>query len=174
MLYTFLSDCWGWLVVFFVVAAEAVGMWESVVLGFPHFHGLIVSLPIILPKPFHLQFVCVKASDWYRRKVHSVVAIIDRQHADALSIQDFAEKHGTVFPVELAVLLDTPHLHRRAVLGLLHPRRKQARGTAIDSRRRLHVQRLVRTHLVVLLSELVEGPLLGTSIGLRWQCCRFL
>ena len=48
---------------FFVVAAEAVGMWESLELGFPHFHGLIVGDQIFLPESFHLQVVRVQAGN---------------------------------------------------------------------------------------------------------------
>jgi hypothetical protein len=48
---------------FFVVAAEAVGMWESLVLGFPHFHGLIVGDQVFLPESFHLQVVRVQAGN---------------------------------------------------------------------------------------------------------------
>ena len=38
-------------------------MWESLVLGFPHFHGLIIGLQIFLPKPFYVQLIGVEASD---------------------------------------------------------------------------------------------------------------
>jgi hypothetical protein len=38
------SGFWGLVLPFLVVAAEAVGMWESPVLGFPYFHRLIIWL----------------------------------------------------------------------------------------------------------------------------------
>lgn len=48
---------------FFVVAAEAVGMWESLVLGFAHFHRLIVGRQILFPESLDLQFVRVEAGN---------------------------------------------------------------------------------------------------------------
>ena len=46
-----------------VLAAEAVGMWESLVLGFPHFHRLIIGRQIFLPEPLNLQFARVEAGN---------------------------------------------------------------------------------------------------------------
>src|SRR5262249_28892243 len=61
-----------------VGAAEAVGMWESLVLGFPHFHRLIIGRQVFFPETLHLQFMGVEAGDRYCCKVHAAVAIIDR------------------------------------------------------------------------------------------------
>jgi hypothetical protein len=48
---------------FLVVAAGAVGMWESLVLGFPHFHRLIIGRQVFLPEPLHLELMRVEAGD---------------------------------------------------------------------------------------------------------------
>jgi len=52
-----------WFFHYIQAAAVAVGMWDSLVLGFPHFHRLIIPGQILLPESLHLQFVHVEAGD---------------------------------------------------------------------------------------------------------------
>ena len=77
------------ILVLFFVLSQPPRRWECGNPWFWDFHipiVLIIGLPIFLPKSFHLQLVGVETSDRYSGKVHAVVAIIDRQQADALPI----------------------------------------------------------------------------------------
>ena len=66
-----------------------------------------------------------------------------------------------LFPAEMPVALDRAHGHRVRILDLRHSRRVSPRRRLIDRSWRLHIQGLVRSHLVV-----VFAPALHQHLGL--------
>jgi hypothetical protein len=60
----------------------------------------------------------------------------------------------------MSVRMHTAHPHRRGILRLPHPRRIRTLGRLVYARRRLHPQRFMGPHFVVLLAELPERSLL--------------
>ena len=87
--------------------------------------------------------------------------------ADSLPDQDVTEKDAPVAQIHIPVLLHPAHLKPIRILDLGQSRRIRPRRRRIHTRRRPHVQRLMRALLVVDPSETVESSLLGASCGLR-------
>src|SRR5258708_37608353 len=125
---------------------------------------------ILIAQALHLQGVAVEARQRKGSEVHAIVTIIDRQQRDAFSIQHLAEKHIPLLPVNHPSLPHAAHHAGAAIVRCRYPCGILSRRRAVARLRGLHVQRLMRTLLVIFLPEPVQGSLLSASIGLGRRC----
>src|SRR5216684_9137078 len=107
----------------------------------------------------HRSGSAVEASQGKLGEVNGVPAIVDRLQSDAFSLQSFAYKYLVMLPGELSPCEHTPHRHRAVVFRFGQTRRIGTRRGRVAVGRGAHVQRLVRTLLVVLAAELIEATL---------------
>ena len=139
-------------------------------------------LPLLLPYPREIlpfgfwrnhSFVGVEARNRKRRKVNGIEPIIHRQQADGFPDQSFAQKHMLVLPGKCTSLHYTPHQQGAAVFRFRHTRRVLARRSCVHRTGSLHLQRFVRTLLIVLAAKAIKGSLLCPPVGRRRRS-RFL
>src|SRR5258708_6761099 len=108
----------------------------------------------------HLQLLAVKAGQGKMRKVDREPTVVLGQQADALSPENFAQKHVVLLPTKITLRPHTAYQHGPRILEFRHALRKRSRRGLIERRWRLHFKRFVRTHLIVFLTKAVQCPLL--------------
>ena len=86
----------------------------------------------------------------------------DRRSAASQSFPDqsFTHKHMLVLPGKIASLPHAPHLQSAAVFRFRHARRIRTRRSRVHRARSFHIQRFVRTLLIVLAAKTIKSPLL--------------
>src|SRR5712692_1647035 len=116
----------------------------------------------------HLQLPAVKSYQGKMRKVDREPAVVLGQQPHPLAPQNFAQKHVVLLPTKMAMRPHTAYQHGLRIMRFGHARWKLSRRRPIDRRRRLHLQRLVRTHLIIFLAKPVQRLLLLPPVGRRW------
>ncbi len=98
-------------------------------------------------------------------KAYDVVAIFEFRQADELARQRFADEGERAPPFDFATGPHPPDLVVGVIPGVFDAFRQQARRGRIEVGRRLLPERLVRTLLIIMSSELVEARLLLRGVG---------
>src|SRR5262245_11514177 len=103
----------------------------------------------------------VQAAKLQRSEVDVPDPVVDLLQSYVLADADDRHVHPVTVPANAAVGTDIPNLEAIRVLERRQPVRHRPRRRRIACRRRLLVERLVRTLVVELLAKDVELPLLG-------------
>jgi hypothetical protein len=106
-----------------------------------------------------------KAAELHAAIIHVPQPVSDRFEADGLFGQDVADIHPGLPPADAAVAAHFPQLEVAWVLERLDRAAVRPGRGAIERRRGLHAETLVRALGVELLAEGVEAALLGALIG---------
>ena len=112
----------------------------------------------------------VDQAEFERTEVDGVVSLAFPSDAHQFSDKRFAQKKSLAALFDVTLRAHTPDMH---VVGIAHlrdtPGIASLRGL-VEARRRLLAEGFVRTLLVVLPAEDVEGPLLGSEGRFRRAC----
>src|SRR6266849_2922977 len=101
------------------------------------------------------------------REVHREPAVVFLQQAHSLAPQHFTQKPPGPPPSKMTWAPHAAHQHIPGILRLRYLLWIFSRRWCIHLRWRTHLQRFVRTHLMVFLTKVVHGALLPPPIGRR-------
>jgi hypothetical protein len=102
------------------------------------------------------------------------VSIINGIEADRFSDQGFAHEEHVTPPADVATCAHATNRHAGRVLDAGQPQGILPGGPLIDGDRGHLAERFMRSHMVVLMAEPVEGTLLGAHVMAGRSCSLFL
>ena len=111
----------------------------------------------------------VDSTQWQLIKIHGGVAvIIFKSQAQVLTKKGCADVNFLPIEFDAARVLNFSNKHGGRVLDWLQARGHLAPGWAVELDRTLHLQRLVRPVMIIVVHEFVEGVLLRSQVMARW------